>query len=640
VSEPRWHLPAAILVCFAFPAVVSAQISPGSLSRPHQSLSGPTHCTACHRVGSGEANFRCLECHTEIASRVSAGRGLHATYISKTGSGQNCIRCHSEHNGEDFSLIRWEPSLAAFDHSKTGYPLEGKHAGLACGRCHTPERIAPAERQSIRIKDLKRTFLGLSRDCATCHVDKHKGQLGPQCQQCHTLDDWKAVTHFDHAKTRYPLTGLHARVACQKCHQPAQPGGPVKYVGLPFSRCSDCHTDPHRGTFQASCQSCHNTGGWKRVTMAEKFDHSRTKYPLLGKHASVDCAQCHTGGDFKRRLAFQRCADCHKPDPHSGQFAKRRDGGDCASCHTVDTFKPARFGLREHAATAYPLEGKHSDVPCAKCHLPAARATLYRVKFTFCTDCHQDPHQGQFARGARAAPCESCHTLRGYRPSTFTIVRHKTTRFPLTGGHVAVPCGDCHKPEPSRAHPVRYHFEDRACTACHADPHRGQFRERMLQVRADGTPAGCEACHSTASWKQLSRFDHALTDFPLVGAHRGVACIECHKPPNLGVTLHDVDFRVAPKQCENCHEDIHGAQFARAGGVTPCAECHNSARWRPSLFDHEKRTTFPLQGAHRNVRCAACHKNTQLVQGKTVLFYKPTPRACAACHGPSQVIGR
>ena len=102
----------------------------------------------------------------------------------------------------------------------------------------------------------------------------------------------------------------------------------------------------------------------------------------------------------------------------------------------------------------------------------------------------------------------------------------------------------------------------------------------------------------------------------------------------------NVDFHAAPKQCEECHADIHGAQFARAGSVTGCADCHNSARWKPSLFDHEKRTTFPLQGAHRNVGCAECHKLTHVINGKAVLFYKPTPKECVACHGANVPVAK
>jgi NAD-dependent SIR2 family protein deacetylase len=108
--------------------------------------------------------------------------------------------------------------------------------------------------------------------------------------------------------------------------------------------------------------------------------------------------------------------------------------------------------------------------------------------------------------------------------------------------------------------------------------------------------------------------------------------MDCHKPPNLGTKLIDANFAEAPLKCEECHADRHGHQFARAD-FTPCADCHNSAKWKPSLFDHDKRTAFSLQGAHRAVRCEACHKATRVISGKTVLFYKPTPKECADCHG-------
>jgi hypothetical protein len=180
-----------------------------------------------------------------------------------------------------------------------------------------------------------------------------------------------------------------------------------------------------------------------------------------------------------------------------------------------------------------------------------------------------------------------------------------------------------------------YHWRDSSCTLCHVDPHKGQFKERMARVRTNGAVAGCEACHSTKSWKDLQGFDHSATAYPLVGAHRAVECKACHKPPGLETRLTNVNFRVAPKKCEECHEDVHGFQFANAQRITPCADCHNSTRWKPSLFDHDKRTTFSLQGAHRNVRCAQCHQLTKQVAGKPVLFYKPTPKDCAACHGPA-----
>jgi hypothetical protein len=539
----------------------------------------------------------------------------------------------------DFPLVKWTPTPEGFDHSKTGYSLLGKHAGLACNRCHTPERIAASQKLSIQVRNPAKTFLGIPQACVTCHKDEHNGRLGQNCQQCHNFEDWKNVSQFDHAKTRYPLTGLHAQVTCAKCHTPG-PDGKPRWVGLAFGKCSDCHADPHKGSFPQGCQTCHNTSGWKRVSLekvSEQFDHSSTRYPLRGKHQTVGCAQCHANGDFKKPLAFQKCTDCHK-DEHSGQFLTRADKGECSSCHNVEGFKPSTFGVKEHATSAYPLQDKHAAVACAGCHVPKGKATVYKLKFAKCMDCHKDEHQGQFAGAPYLNQCERCHDLKGYHPSTFTLAQHQKTRFQLTGSHVATPCGDCHKerPTPEAPHRILYRFDERNCTVCHEDVHKGQFKERMQQKRADGTALGCEACHSTKSWKELDRFDHDKTSFPLTGLHRAVACIDCHKPPNLETNLIHVDFKAAPNKCEECHEDIHGGQFAKSDRTTPCADCHNTGRWKPSLFDHETRTAFSLKGAHQQVRCEACHKAARTVQGKSVLFYKPTPKECAACHGPSK----
>jgi hypothetical protein len=617
------------------------QISPGALARAHQSLNGPTQCIACHKLATGSENLKCLECHTEIASRLTAHKGFHAVIWNSQLGNKDCVRCHSEHNGENFQLIHWEASQNAFDHSKAGYVLEGKHAGLTCQQCHNAAHISPSEWSAIKIKDLNRTFLGLSRDCLPCHADRHQGQLGRDCTRCHTFNDWKTTSQFDHAKTRYPLMGEHRRVLCQKCHKPeADHPEVVKYTGLAFRACSDCHADPHHSVFKAACESCHTTAGWKQIsaaTVSTHFDHSTTRYPLLGKHAAVRCELCHLGGDLNRPIAFQKCLDCHKTDPHHGQFNARKDGGECAACHTVEGFKPTTFTVAQHKATAYPLEGKHSTVACEKCHFPKGLDTLYKIKATQCRDCHTDIHKGQFSSSPWNSRCEACHTVKGFKPSTYPLARHNTTKFSLTGGHIAVPCLECHKADVLSANPstVLFHFSDLSCTTCHVDPHRGEFAERMKLRRADGTALGCEACHSTASWTEKLRFDHSTTSFLLTGAHRAVACMNCHKPPNLEVTMKNVVYSSAPKLCGGCHEDIHAKQFAR-GGLNPgCDDCHNNARWKPSLFDHETRTDFSLKGGHQDVPCRDCHKLTREGQKNSVLFYKPTPHQCAACHGPN-----
>jgi hypothetical protein len=629
----------ALLILFWPSNVLPAQISPGPLSRAHQSLSGPLQCTSCHRLAVGTQLYKCLDCHTDIARRLSANHGYHATVPRPTHSDKDCVPCHSEHNGENFQLIRWEPSQKAFDHNKTGYVLEGKHAGLDCRKCHNSTHIAEPERAFIKTKDLNRTFLGLSRDCLSCHADQHRGQLGKDCIRCHTFNDWKKATGFNHAKTKFPLLEGHARVACEKCHKPT-PADPkvIQYVGLAFQQCTPCHNDPHHDSFKARCETCHNETNWKQITpdrLTTTFDHSKTNYPLLGKHVEVRCEVCHHGSAFNTRLPHAKCADCHTPDPHSGQFSARKDGGACEPCHTVEGFKPSKFGVAEHADSAYPLEGKHIAVPCAKCHIPAGKATLYKVKHNECWNCHTDIHKGQFAEAPYNNRCESCHTVNAFIPSTFPLSRHSQTRFPLTGAHISVPCADCHEAKkPLGADlPAPYRYKDLSCTSCHTDPHNGQFAERMKRLGANGAPLGCESCHTTKAWSDIVRFDHSDTKFPPAGTHRAVACMSCHKPPNLEVTMKNVVFKAAPIPCEGCHEDEHAGQFAKAGKSPVCSECHNTNKWKPSLFDHETKTDFSLKGAHENVPCRDCHKLIREVRNKPVLFYKPTPRECAACHG-------
>jgi hypothetical protein len=96
--------------------------------------------------------------------------------------------------------------------------------------------------------------------------------------------------------------------------------------------------------------------------------------------------------------------------------------------------------------------------------------------------------------------------------------------------------------------------------------------------------------------------------------------------------MRQVTFAEAQQNCVNCHENPHAEQFGER--ARKCESCHNSAKWRPSLFDHEE-TGFALKGGHEDVACSACHTLRRQVEGNEVLFYKPTPKNCDACHGAS-----
>ncbi|HEY3705804.1 MAG TPA: cytochrome c3 family protein [Terracidiphilus sp.] len=623
----------AIALAFGVAAPAHAQISPGPLARVHQDLNGGTNCVKCHELSPSAPSFRCLECHQEIAAELRQNEGLHATFPRSSSAGSACVKCHSDHNGENFQMIHWTPTASGFAHTATGFALDGKHVGISCRACHSAQRIPAAAKALLRGKDLNHTWLGLTPTCGNCHEDKHQGRFGTDCARCHSTMDWKAASqnldakNFDHSTTRYPLIGAHRSVSCMNCHRPG-PDSQPQYTGLHFNSCADCHRDPHKGEFKQTCESCHSTSNWRDSPFVAKFDHAKTGFPLAGKHLALQCLSCHEGADFKSPVPHAACADCHEPDPHAGQFASRPDRGKCESCHTVNGWTPSTFSTADHARTGFPLIFPHAAVKCAQCHTPAGTGTKFKIRFAQCVECHEDEHQGQFSGPPWLNGCGKCHTGATFERSNYNLKSHSGSNFPLTGAHAAVECSACHKPTPG-AKLVLFHFSQVSCATCHQDVHQGQFARRMAVRNAQGKLLGCEACHSTREWKDLIGFNHAQTSFPLLGSHQAVSCVDCHKPPEGDLTLAHVNFASAPAKCSDCHNNPHADQFEKQ--ALDCASCHNTNQWRPSLFDHQ-RTQFSLRGGHEHVPCAVCHTLNKQVNGRTVLFYKPVPLACEACH--------
>jgi len=641
------------------------QISPGPLSQAHQGLEGVTKCNLCHGLGGGTLGFKCLECHTEIQRRVSAHTGYHARAYKASPTEADCARCHLEHNGAKFSLIRLQRK--DFNHAaQTGFALEGRHAQQNCESCHSAKRIATDARREIKVKNLDHSFLGLRRNCAGCHNEPHGGQLGTECTTCHSQVEWKPTPGFNHARTKFPLTGSHQAVACQNCHGPKPTEQAARYKGLAFNGCQNCHSDPHRGAFQeakfkGACDACHTTSGWKNNRPSQNFNHEGTAFPLRGKHSAVTCGQCHKDADFHRPVAHARCQDCHQ-DQHKGQFAARAAGSDCAACHNENGFKPSLFTRQSHQNSVFPLEGKHAALECAQCHQPGGKESVYALHKSQCADCHADSHQGEFAGPPYNNRCEACHTPAAFKPATFSSDRHTMTRFPLEGAHKSVECYDCHKTLPpgppttsaitasviaavaalpvsavTRLAPApngssaarRYHFESLACTTCHKDPHN----------TASGYQQTCVNCHAAQTWNNVRPFNHAETKFPLEGSHKNVACVACHKPTPAGG---GADAKNAPgfsklsPNCFGCHQDPHGGQFRASAPEKDCSACHVVAQWKAqdlkqSGFNHDT-TRFPLDRAHQNVACARCHTEQAQADGKVIRKYRGTPIECTQCH--------
>jgi hypothetical protein len=514
-------------------------------------------CAACHAAPwSGEnMTVRCFACHTEIQQDNADSSTLHGAFYAQNLF-YNCRDCHTEHHGSTADLTTFDP--ADFPHTVTGFDLAG-HALLdadtpfACADCHTAG------------------LTGFNAQvCLECHhtleaafTTTHVLDFWTDCRACH--DGVDRYGDFDHTQTDFALSGLHTQVACSGCHLGARSMADLQNTP---SECEACHLqeDAHAGEYGVKCEVCHSPEGWKPAA----FNHDLADFKLVGEHAAVDCAACHTQG-FSGTP--QECAACHaEQDIHAGRL-----GADCATCHTPAGWKPSEF---DHNLAAFKLEGQHAAVACADCHTAGYAGTPQD-----CKSCHlpDDAHNGRFG-----LDCETCHEPAGWKPADFN---HNRAAFKLQGAHSTVKCEACHI--------NGYAGTPATCVACHRqdDAHAGQFG------------LDCATCHSSQAWKP-AQFDHSRTNFKLQGQHVAASCTQCHV---------NGQFKGTPTECVACHrtDDAHQGQFG-----LECAKCHTAQAWKPAQFDHSQ-TSFPLRGQHVSASCTQCHSNGQ---------FDGTPQDCAACH--------
>jgi hypothetical protein len=580
---------ASLLLPLLLPLGASAQglesiMAPGKLIQGHAKYEDD--CKQCHvKLDRKAQDGLCMACHKDIGGDVKSHRGFHGRLEQPVV----CRTCHTDHKGRDRNTTEFDH--AKFEHNlRANYALKGKHAGAACEKCHVAGkkwREAP-------------------QDCVACHRkdDKHKGSLGAKCADCHAESAWKDVK-FDHDSTRFPLTGKHSDVKCGDCHrdnvykdtpktcvachrkvddQKGHKGlfgdkcdachvtkawkpsvfnhdTDTKYLLKGKHRmtvCKDCHTgnlykeklsqecyschkkdDKHKETLGRNCDSCHSEKSWKE---SPKFDHAKTQFPLLGKHANADCKDCHKSTLF--REAPKDCYSCHqKDDKHRGNLGKN-----CTECHAEQGWK-ATEGRFQHDKTQFPLRNAHAKpaVQCAACHkdLQSMRGTPLS-----CVACHKKDDKHETQLGDR---CERCHNDQSWKKTSFD---HARSRFPLTGRHQIAECKSCHTN-------WRYRDAPRDCLACHKKDDKHQ---QTLGAR-------CENCHNTRAWALWS-FDHdTRTTYKLEGLHAKVSCDQCHKAPAPA----GKDAAPLVTTCIACHraKDVHGGGFGQR-----CELCHQVTGWK------------------------------------------------------------
>jgi hypothetical protein len=596
------HLRATFAVLLALVVVTLARIassqllSPGPLSKSHASLEGDQHCNDCHSSGKRVDQGACLKCHGDIGARIAAGQGLHGLQYK----GKACETCHAEHLGGG-APVRWpggDPTK--LDHALTGWPLRGAHTKAQCSTCHNKANVRGSH-----------TFLGVSTACGSCHKDVHEGRFGATCANCHNESAWAdvKVDSFNHDLAHFVLRGAHQTTPCAKCHSE-----PPKYTGLKFQLCTDCHKDVHQGRLGPTCTSCHSDTHWTPAVM-KPGRHPGTS--LANGHASVACRTCHDRGDLVAPSKGVECVSCHSP-VHQAPFGRA-----CANCHGSIQWLdlPRTVGLAAHDKTEYPLTGKHDAVGCANCHKPSMpRDARYRkLSFARCSDCHQDKHQGEFAKLDRGE-CGACHATIGFRPTSFGVLAHASTRFPLEGTHAAAPCSSCHK-TPRPLFDLR--LPKQACADCHANPHGDQFAKEMGQ-------GGCAHCHKPNGW-HVPKIDHST--WPLTGAHATAECDSCHHPSAADRKAgQGASYRGVPRACGGCHDDPHLGQFRLTQPSLECDRCHTTALFKIPKFDHLATASWELTGAHARTDCGKCHFMTKVGEDRQTIRWRLPGTDCKFCH--------
>jgi hypothetical protein len=567
----------------------------------------PLTCEKCHEQDllhfQGQT---CSECHLQMDGS--------AFMTHEIAFGSSCLNCH---DGLD-------SYGAAFDHSRTGFPLDDGHASSACQDCHLNART---------IEDLKAT----SSACIGCHRqdDPHQGKLGEDCAACHSSTTWTDVT-FDHGQVGFKLTGAHADVECSACH--------VNGTESPVpTTCAGCHgqDDPHGGRLGQECEACHSTTAWKDV----HFDHRQTGFTLTGAHLEVACSACHVNGE--NVPVPNTCAGCHeKDDAHQGRLGK-----DCAACHVTASWSKVDLGSFDHNLAGFKLMGSHQTLACNACHANGKWTGLGQT----CIACHRadDAHKGAFGTN-----CSLCHNPSRWSDASFDHA--KATGFALMGSHQGLACQSCHTNG-------QFSGLSQTCYSCHKadDAHKGAFgtdcalchnpsswsqasfdHGKVTGFALMGSHQGlaCQSCHTNGKWTGLSQtcyschkaddahngafgtdcgvchtpskwsnasFDHAkVTGFALIGSHKSLACDSCHT---------NGKFTGLSQTCYSCHkaDDAHNGSFG-----TSCGACHTPTRWSDATFDHSQ-TGFKLTGSHTSLSCDACHAGGQ---------FQGTPTACVACH--------
>lgn len=402
--------------------------------------SGTAHeaatCDECHTTNGDYLSFSCINCHTHNKTDTDAN---HATVSSYVYDSNNCLTCHPD--GQ---------AMSRNNHIYFPINTGTNHEAQTCEECHT----TPGQYQIFT--------------CTACHTHEktvtdtnHVGVSGyvynsTNCYSCHP--EGVAVNRGDHNYFPISTGSTHSDIQCAECHTTSD------YAQ--FS-CVSCHEHERTSTnaqhadvlgyvyASSSCLSCHPDG-----ISVSRDEHLYFPINSTSRHASVDCSECHTTGDYQTYA----CTSCHEHEQatadtqHTGVTGYLYASVNCYACH------PDGLALSpEEHQPYFPIKTgtNHEGSACDACH-----STGTYKEFN-CLNCHEHikttadtQHSAVWGYVYASNNCYGCHPY----GDAITEGEHSTLYFPITSGaHSNYKCQDCHKDAST--------YKVFTCTGCHTGEH-------------------------------------------------------------------------------------------------------------------------------------------------------------------------
>ncbi len=302
-----------------------------------------TDCADCHDASRWTESFyshsplpeSCNICH--LSNLLEANESVPGHYTLPN----QCNECHIPNDWEDMT----------FDHTVTGYPLDGIHIVTECMACHedgfyTTRSVCLDCHEEAFFDTRDPDHVESGFDPETCHLCHnamgwepaifHTTDSGEDCQSCHDFngetDPLPVIDHTSAIKLGDDINN------CQICHLNTGDWKDVDFTngqhdGSQYGIYFNIYSGTHSGEWGNSCtDNCHVFGGFNDFSCYDNCHESKhSRSEMLDEHCDgASCTSCtqsngywfvsvrYTDGDWGDPATFLQCYRCHPDGSEDG----------------------------------------------------------------------------------------------------------------------------------------------------------------------------------------------------------------------------------------------------------------------------------------------------------------------------------